>query len=83
MLERPLTDREREILSLMAHGLSVKETAVRLSLSPQTVKNHRSQILKSLRARNGMEAVFLALQRGLIDNADGAEVERYRAGSVA
>jgi DNA-binding NarL/FixJ family response regulator len=83
MANQPLTDREREILTLMAHGLSVKETAVRLSLSPQTVKNHRSQILKSLGARNGVEAVFLALQRGLIDDADGAAVGRRRTDSVA
>jgi DNA-binding NarL/FixJ family response regulator len=83
MVAQPLTNREREILTLMAHGLSVKETAVRLSLSPQTVKNHRSQILKSLGARNGVEAVFLALQRGLIDDGDGADVERRRTDSVA
>jgi DNA-binding NarL/FixJ family response regulator len=61
-----LTDREREILALMARGATSKEIGVHLGLSPKTVENHRARILEKLGVRNGMEAIALALQRGLI-----------------
>ena len=73
MRERALTARECEVLALMARGLSGKETARHLGLSQHTVKNHRASIFKKLGARNGMEAVFLALQRHLIDDVHQAE----------
>jgi DNA-binding NarL/FixJ family response regulator len=66
-VERPLTDRQIQILSLIARSASSHEIASRLHLSPQTVKNHRSHILKKLGVRTSTEAVFLAIQRGLLD----------------
>ena len=77
MPEQPLTDREREVLTLMARGLSVAETAQQLGLTAQTVKNHRANLFRKLGARNGMEAVFLALRRGLIDGAPRTDGARH------
>jgi DNA-binding NarL/FixJ family response regulator len=73
MPEQALTAREHEVLTLMARGLSVTETARHLGVTAQTVKNHRASIFKKLGARNGIEAVFLGLRRGMIDGAHRAE----------
>ncbi len=62
-----LTDREDEILKLLAAGLSNKEIAQRLSLSEGTVKNHISAILAKLHANDRTQAVLTALKRGLVD----------------
>lgn len=58
---RKLTDRERQILVLLAKGLSNKEIAQQLRLSLQTVKTYVSQILQKLNARNRREAARYAL----------------------
>jgi len=62
-----LTRREREVLSLMARGLSNLEIAHRLSISPSTAKFHVSNILSKLGVASRTEAVALALQRQLVD----------------
>ena len=62
-----LTDREEEILKLLAAGLSNKEIAQNLSLSDGTVKNHISAILDKLHANDRTQAVLTALKRGLVD----------------
>ena len=62
-----LTDREEEILKLLAVGLSNKEIAQQLSLSEGTVKNHISAILAKLHANDRTQAVLTALKRGLVD----------------
>ena len=62
-----LTDREEEILQLLAAGLSNKEIAQKLSLSEGTVKNHISAILAKLHANDRTQAVLTALKRGLVD----------------
>ena len=62
-----LTDREEEILKLLAAGLSNKEIAQQLSLSEGTVKNHISAILSKLHANDRTQAVLTALKRGLVD----------------
>ena len=62
-----LTDREEEILKLLAAGLSNKEIAQQLSLSEGTVKNHISVILSKLHANDRTQAVLTALKRGLVD----------------
>jgi DNA-binding NarL/FixJ family response regulator len=62
-----LTDREEEILNLLAAGLSNKEIAQQLSLSEGTVKNHISAILAKLHANDRTQAVLTALKRGLVD----------------
>ncbi len=62
-----LTDREEEILKLLAAGLSNREIAQKLSLSEGTVKNHISAILAKLHANDRTQAVLTALKRGLVD----------------
>jgi DNA-binding NarL/FixJ family response regulator len=62
-----LTEREEEILKLLATGLSNKEIAQKLALSEGTVKNHISAILGKLHANDRTQAVLTALRRGLVD----------------
>ena len=54
-----LTDREREVLSLLSVGLSTAEAAVSLKVSPATVKSHVSHAISKLGVRNRLEAVLL------------------------
>jgi DNA-binding NarL/FixJ family response regulator len=65
-LLEPLTDRELEILRLMAGGYSNKEIAGAHNLSEGTVKNHVSSILGKLGVRDRTRAVLKALERALI-----------------
>jgi len=62
----PLTDRERDVLRLLAAGLSNKEIARDLGLADGTVKNHVSTVLDKLRAANRTQAALLARDRRLI-----------------
>ncbi|HKI03150.1 MAG TPA: response regulator transcription factor [Thermoanaerobaculia bacterium] len=62
----PLTLREREILALMAAGLSNKEVGRRLRITAQTVKNHVHRILEKLRVHRRREAVRLAYDLGIL-----------------
>ncbi len=64
--EEELTDREQEVLELLAHGLANKEIANRLVISERTVKFHVSAILAKLNVGNRTEAVTVAAQRGLV-----------------
>jgi DNA-binding NarL/FixJ family response regulator len=61
-----LTDREHEVLTLMARGLSNKEIAAILGRAEPTVKVHVLHILQKLNAADRTEAVTVALQRGII-----------------
>ena len=63
---RSLTDREREVMSLVAAGLSNDEIAGRLFLSPLTAKTHVSRILTKLDARDRAQLVVLAYECGLV-----------------
>lgn len=65
----PLTPREREVLTLVTHGLTNAEIATRLSLSEGTVKTHVSHILAKLDQRDRVRAVILGYQTGLADLA--------------
>ena len=61
-----LTEREREVLALVAQGLSNDEIAVRLYLSPLTTKTHVSHIMTKLRARDRAQLVVIAYESGLV-----------------
>ena len=61
-----LTEREREVLRLVGHGLSNDEIAVELFLSPLTAKTHVSRILSKLQARDRVHLVVIAYETGLV-----------------
>jgi DNA-binding NarL/FixJ family response regulator len=60
-----LTDREREVLALVAEGLSNKEIGDRLVVSPATAKTHVSRAMGKLRARDRAQLVVIAYESGL------------------
>ncbi|HEY0770253.1 MAG TPA: helix-turn-helix transcriptional regulator [Sphingobacteriaceae bacterium] len=61
-LERQVTKREREIIHLMAEGLSTKEVARELHISFHTVESHRKNLLLKLKARNMVHLVAKAIR---------------------
>jgi NarL family two-component system response regulator YdfI len=65
-LAEPLSDRELEVLDLLAEGLSNKLIAHRLSISEHTVKTHVASIFTKLGASSRTEAVSQAIRRGLV-----------------
>jgi len=61
-----LTDREREVMTLVAEGLTNAEIAARLFLSPATARTHVSRILLKLSARDRTQLVVMAYESGLV-----------------
>ena len=63
----PLSEREREVLGLIASGATNREIGARLYLSPHTVKEHTSAVYRKLEVRNRAEAVQRAQRLGLLE----------------
>jgi DNA-binding CsgD family transcriptional regulator len=59
--QKPLTKREREVLSLISEGFSNKQGALRMNISPRTFESHRAEAMRKLGARNTADLVRLAL----------------------
>ncbi|MGW6841548.1 response regulator [Streptomyces sp. NPDC054958] len=66
----PLSDREREVLTLVARGLNNTEIADALALSPLTAKTHVSRIMGKLRVRDRAQLVIVAYESGLVAPGD-------------
>ncbi len=62
-----LTSREQEIFRHLAEGLSTKEIAEKLFISPKTVENHRSHIMSKMELATPVELVKIAARLGVID----------------
>lgn len=61
-----LTDREREVLALVGHGLTNDEIGRKLFLSPLTAKTHVSRIMSKLGARDRVQLVVVAYETGIV-----------------
>jgi DNA-binding NarL/FixJ family response regulator len=61
-----LTEREREVLQLLAEGKSNKEVATILDLSPYTIETHRTNLMQKLGLHNTAEIVLYAVRKGII-----------------
>lgn len=70
MIHDELTPREREILVLIAEGLTNPEVADRLVISPKTVDRHRENIMRKLNLHSRIDLVKYAIRKGLIELED-------------
>jgi len=61
-----LTRREREVLHLVAEGLSAKEIGRRLGMSPRTAETHRSHVMHKLGLHSRTELIRFAIRRGIV-----------------
>ena len=61
--QKPLTRREREVLTLISEGYSNKQGALRMQISPRTFESHRAEAMRKLGARNTADLVRKALLR--------------------
>jgi DNA-binding NarL/FixJ family response regulator len=68
-----LTDREREVFELVAHGLSNAEIAQQLFISPATAKTHVSRVMMKLGARDRAQLVTLAYETGFVTPGEAAQ----------
>jgi len=61
-----LTDREKEVLQLLAEGRSNKEVATLLNLALSTIETHRASLMQKLNLHNTAEIVLYAVRKGII-----------------
>ncbi len=71
-----LTNREREVVALVAHGLSNDEIASHMVISPTTAKTHVSRAMTKLGARDRAQLVVYAYESGLVTPRDGGRTDR-------
>jgi len=62
-----MTPHQRDMLRLFADGLSAKEIARKLDISPRTVESHKYQIMESLGANSSAELIRLAIRHGIVE----------------
>jgi two-component system response regulator NreC len=67
--EDPLSEREREVLKLLALGFTNQEIAKRLFISVRTAETHRSHVMQKLRLASRAELVRYAIDRGLLEDS--------------
>lgn len=65
-LEMVLTNREREVLQLIAEGYGTKEVADKLKISPKTIEIHRLNLFAKLKVNNAIDLARIALKEGLV-----------------
>jgi DNA-binding NarL/FixJ family response regulator len=65
-----LSDREREVLALVGAGVSNKQIALRLGISPKTVKSHLSHVFRQIGVRDRLQAAMWAQRHGLVPEGD-------------
>ena len=73
LTDDPLTEREVEVLRLVAQGLSNQDIAKGLTISERTVGNHIGSILRKLHLANRTQAALYALREGFADLEDQSE----------
>jgi DNA-binding NarL/FixJ family response regulator len=70
--QRMLSKREREIMDLLAQGLTGEQVAERLVLSPETIKTHIRNAMNKLEAHTRVHAIAIALREGFISAPNGS-----------
>lgn len=83
LLQPVLTQREQDVMTLIAGGLCNKEVAKRLGIALGTVKGHVRVVLDKLGVSTRVQAVIVARQRGLVGQSEPRWVPRQRAASAA
>lgn len=78
LTDDPLTDREVEVLRLVAQGASNQEIAKTLTISERTVGNHIGSILRKLHLANRTQAALYALRRGLVDITNPSSINEEK-----
>ncbi len=78
-MPEPLTERELEVLQLVAQGLSNQEIAERLVIGGATVRTHIGKILGKLHLANRVQATLYALRKGLSSLDDSADTDGKKA----
>lgn len=64
--KKPISEREKEVLSLYGKGLTYNQIADKLAISPSTVRKHIENIYKKLEVHNKMEAVQKAMKHNIL-----------------